>query len=467
MTPHRLAAGLLASVTLVVPAVLCADAASAQSTFISAPAAEDATGTYYPLASTRLLDTRTSNGGHPSPIGAGLANKFDLAVGGRGGVPAADVSAVVLNVTGVGATRATHMKVYPAGQSFPTASTLNLPPGGTRANLVTVPLGAAGKVSVYNDAGLVNVVVDVLGFYAASATPPAGTSGIGDQFYLVDPTRIFDSRLDGGALFPGEEVVLGADFDPATNQAVKALAMNVTAVNPTAAGHLIVWDGSDPVPTASNLNFVKGQVVPNMAVVPTQPDASDGVPTFTFKNVSKGSTHVLVDIVGVYEAGQTSGLRFRPLPPTRILDTRNGTGSVKQPLGSASTRSFTAPGAVAGDPTAALVANTIAIAPTMATYLTVWADDPDFPDRPAPASNLNASPGEVVANATVTPMGPGNRYNIYNNKGLTNTVMDVTGSFEVYNPPAVQSPLRSLGANAAGSLSTVAHSPSAKVTRGR
>ncbi len=466
MTPHRLALGLLASVTLVIPAILGADAAAALPTVVSATAADDATGTYYPLASTRLLDTRTTNGGHPSPLGAGVANKFDLAVGGRGGVPAADVSAVVLNVTGIVPNRATHLRIYPAGQALPTASTLNLPSGGTRANLVTVPLGAGGKISVYNHAGLVNVAVDVMGYYAASdAIRP--TKGMGHQFYLVPPTRIFDSRrpADGGVLFPGEEVVLGADFDPTTNPTVRALAMNITVVTPTAPGYLVAWNGAPPVPTASNLNFVKGQVVPNMAVVPTQPDPTDGVPLFTFKNGSKGSTHVIVDIVGVYEAGQASGLRFRPLAPTRIIDTRNGTGSVAQPLGSAATRSFTAPGSVAGDPTAALVANTVAVAPTAATYLTVWEDEDSVP-RPT-ASNLNASPGEVVANATITPMGPGNKFKIYNNSGLTHTVMDVTGSFEIYTPPAIQSSQRSSGADAAGTTGTVAHSPSARVARSR
>ncbi|TPG19253.1 hypothetical protein [Pedococcus bigeumensis] len=464
MTPHRLAVGLLASVTLLVTAVIGADAASAVPTVVSATTADDATGTYYPLASTRLLDTRTTNGGHNSPLGAGTANTFDLAVGGRGGVPAADVSAVVLNVTGIGPTRATHLRIYPAGQTLPTASTLNLPLGGTRANLVTVPLGTGGKVSVYNDAGLVNVAVDVLGYYAASdAIRP--TKGMGHQFYLVDPTRIFDSRTDGGALFPGEEVVLGADFDEVTNPTVRALAMNITVVTPTAPGYVVAWNGALPVPTASNLNFVKGQVVPNMAIVPTQPDPNDGVPLFTFKNASKGTTHVLIDIVGVYEAGQPTGLRYRPLPPTRILDTRNATGTVKSPLGAAETRSFTAPGSVAGDATWALVANTVAVAPTAATFLTVWEDDAAVP-RPA-ASNLNASPGEVVANATITPMGAGNKYKIYNNKGLTNTVMDVTGSFEEFTPAAIAGAQKSLGADAAGTTVTVAHGPSAKVARGR
>ena len=116
---------------------------------------------------------------------------------------------------------------------------------------------------------------------------------------------------------------------------------------------------------------------------------------------------------------------------------------------------------MAGAATSALVANTVAVSPTLATYLTVWAATTAA--RPSPASNLNASPGEVVANATITPMGPANTFKIYNNKGLTHTVMDVTGSFEAYTPPpAVQSLQKSLRAES-GSSVLMAHSPSGQV----
>ncbi|MBI4884752.1 MAG: hypothetical protein HY826_11945, partial [Actinobacteria bacterium] len=45
---------------------------------------------------------------------------------------------------------------------------------------------------------------------------------------------------------------------------VGSVAVNVTAINPSAAGYLTVWPTGQPRPNASNLNFVPGQVVPNM-----------------------------------------------------------------------------------------------------------------------------------------------------------------------------------------------------------
>src|SRR5579859_1317429 len=50
-------------------------------------------GTYHPLTPTRILDTRIGTGGFSTPLGP--AGSIDVTVGGRGGVPASGVSAVV------------------------------------------------------------------------------------------------------------------------------------------------------------------------------------------------------------------------------------------------------------------------------------------------------------------------------------------------------------------------------------
>ena len=44
-------------------------------------------------------------------------------------------------------------------------SNLNTVPGGTQPNLVTVKLGAGGKVSIFNFAGTTHVLADVAGYY--------------------------------------------------------------------------------------------------------------------------------------------------------------------------------------------------------------------------------------------------------------------------------------------------------------
>jgi hypothetical protein len=136
-------------------------------------------GTFIPLPPSRLLDTRTTNGGHNGAIGTRTA--IHLQVAGRGGVPSTGVGSVELNVTGTIPSALTYLSVFPTGQARPNTSILNLVKGQTRADAVTVLLGTSGQVDIYNAAGAVNVVVDVVGFYAntvsqVTSSPPFRSS---------------------------------------------------------------------------------------------------------------------------------------------------------------------------------------------------------------------------------------------------------------------------------------------------
>ena len=113
-----------------------------------------------PLDPARLLDTRTdggSVGGTPRV----------LVVTGRAGVPAAGVSAVVLNVTYTAASANGYVTVFPNGGTPPLASNLNTGTGDTRANLVICKVGTDGAVGLFNSAGTVHLIVDVVGYFAA------------------------------------------------------------------------------------------------------------------------------------------------------------------------------------------------------------------------------------------------------------------------------------------------------------
>ena len=72
----------------------------------------------------------------------------------------------MLNVTGVSATLAGHVTVYPCGSQQPNASNLNLAQGGTRPNLVIMGFGVGGKVCLYTHEGA-DLIVDVMGWYPA------------------------------------------------------------------------------------------------------------------------------------------------------------------------------------------------------------------------------------------------------------------------------------------------------------
>ena len=119
---------------------------------------------YTPLVPGRILDTRSGNGAPAAKLGAGAT--VDLQAMGRGGVPAAGVSAVVLSVTATEPTGYSFLTVWPGGQARPLASNLNISPGRAVSNTVVVKSGSDGKVSIYNNGGQTHVVAEVVGWYS-------------------------------------------------------------------------------------------------------------------------------------------------------------------------------------------------------------------------------------------------------------------------------------------------------------
>ena len=66
---------------------------------------------------TRILDTRTSLGGHHAAVGGNAA--VSVKVLGVGGVPFAGVAAVIVHVTGVNATAPTYLTAFATGYPKP------------------------------------------------------------------------------------------------------------------------------------------------------------------------------------------------------------------------------------------------------------------------------------------------------------------------------------------------------------
>ena len=108
------------------------------------------------MVPTRILDTREG-------VALGSGASLDLGVGGVAGVPV-DARAVVANVTVTQPTAGGYLTVYPTGTPTPLASNLNFLAGQTVPNLVMTPLGANGRVSIFNLTGSSHVIVDVVGW---------------------------------------------------------------------------------------------------------------------------------------------------------------------------------------------------------------------------------------------------------------------------------------------------------------
>ncbi|HVL03663.1 MAG TPA: S8 family serine peptidase, partial [Acidimicrobiales bacterium] len=127
-----------------------------------APLADN--GRFQPLEPSRILDTRSGNGAPKAKVGQGAT--LDLQVTGRGGVPAAGVSAVVMNVTVTEPSASSFLTAWPTGSTRPNASNLNYVAGQTVPNLVVAKVGTNGKVSLFNLSGNTHVIADVVGWYS-------------------------------------------------------------------------------------------------------------------------------------------------------------------------------------------------------------------------------------------------------------------------------------------------------------
>jgi hypothetical protein len=243
---------------------------------------------YDPLPPTRVLDSRGATGGWNARLVAGAPRT--VAVRGTGDVPAT-ADAVVMNVTATDATANSYLTVFPSGGAAPSASNVNFAAGQTIANLVTVKLGADGKVAFANNAGATHVIVDVVGYYDTTS---------GDLFHVLAPTRVLDSRGTTGGwnatLSAGAPRSLSLTGPGGLPAGASAVVGNATVTGGTANSFLTVHPAGTGVPNASNVNFAAGQTIPNLTVVKLGTGGQ-----IAFRN-AVGSTHVVFDVVGYFAA---------------------------------------------------------------------------------------------------------------------------------------------------------------------
>jgi hypothetical protein len=245
----------------------------------------------------RLLDTRDGTGAPRAAVAGG--GSVSLQVTGRGGVPSNGVAAVVLNLTATNVTAPTYITAWPDGTARPTASNLNPAASQTIANRVIVKVGTGGRVDLFNAAGSADLIADVNGWFTDGSGSTSGGTFVG-----LTPSRILDTRDGtgglGSSLWPGHPVavqVAGKGGVPAMTASTppRAVVINVTITGGTAASYLTVWPNGAAQPLASDLNWVAGQTIPNLAVVGLGSDGQVAIYS------PAGYTDVLFDVVGYYQ----------------------------------------------------------------------------------------------------------------------------------------------------------------------
>ena len=238
------------------------------------------------VTATRVLDTR------PTPTEPSATTAIQVT--GRGGGGPAEVAAVQLTVTVTGSTEAGYLTVFADGTTRPGTSNLNFSKDQAVANTVTVPVGADGRIAIYNGSpGATQLIVDVAGYYIAGPPTAAGTLN------EVTASRVLDTRpvpVAAGATVAAQ--VSGRDGVPA---GVVAVQVTVTAAGSTGSGYLTVYPEGATRPGTSNLNFAEGQQVANTFAVPVGADGKIAI-----YNGSPGTTPLIIDVTGYCSAGTST-----------------------------------------------------------------------------------------------------------------------------------------------------------------
>ncbi|MHB1527013.1 MAG: beta strand repeat-containing protein [Candidatus Dormibacteria bacterium] len=265
---------------------------------------------------------------------------------------------------------------------------------------------------------------------ARTAQLSNATSTTSGTYVSVTPTRIADTRANSGQAYAGQTLGAGGMLQVQVPTSLvpagaSAVVLNVTAVDPTAAGFISVLPGGETLPTGSslvsNLNFAAGVIVPNQVTVGLSTTGTVEIYNYT------GSTNVVVDVAGYYTstpASSGSGL-YNAISPFRAL----GTLANGQTIGANSTQAVTVTGGSTGVPASAtaVVVNVTAAGATAPSFLTAFPAGGTMPL----ASNLNF--GAQVANQAIANRATvgvsGGQIDVYNHAGSVRVDVDINGYY--------------------------------------
>jgi hypothetical protein len=300
------------------------------------------------------------------------------------------------------------------------------------------------------------VDVTVSSFGGASATSSADTftyEPTSGSYQPLTPVRVCDTRpvstfspanqcnTDssapngpiGAGAFKTINVANGQDsgagsFGVPTN--ATAVILNVTVVNPAAAGFLTVFPAGTSQPNASNLNFATGETVPNLVEIGV---GSGGNISF----FSSSATDLLVDVEGYSASTVPAGAGlYNPLTsPIRLCDSRamssftapnqcNGSGAAAGTLTAGGTQDVQVTGGTIPSGATAAVLNVTAVNPGASGFMTVY---PQGSDRPN-ASNVNYAVGQTTANRVIVPLSASGQVTVWSS-APTDLIVDVSGYY--------------------------------------
>jgi uncharacterized repeat protein (TIGR03803 family) len=250
------------------------------------------------------------------------------------------------------------------------------------------------------------------------------------QFVPLTPCRVVDTRNPSGPL--GGPAIIGGTArsfplptgDCSIPDTAKVYSLNVTVVPHGRLGYLTIWPTGQGQPQVSTMNS-DGRTKANAAIVPAGTGGAVSV-------YVSDTTDVLLDINGYFTSTTPAvTYEFYPLPPCRLVDTRNPNGHLGGPyLQGAVERDFPlleSP-CLNGLPQVQAYSLNFTVLPNPSGqhlgYLTVW---PAGGEQPA-VSTLNNLTATNVANAAIVPAPPDGRIAVYPSQS-TDLLVDINGYF--------------------------------------
>jgi RHS repeat-associated protein len=339
---------------------------------------------------------------------------------------------------------------YDPNSGQPTSTTLN----GT--TLATASYDTAGRMSnvVYANGTSASLGYDSYGNqtkldYTNTATnalidgqqtvaSPAGritsaTTDGGSNYIPITATRVADTRTGSGQPYAGQHLtaggVLTVQVSGANNDGVpadaSAVVLDVIAMNATAPTYETVYPAGTTRPNASDITLSPNQMQDNQI---TTSLSSTGQLTIYNYN---GTTDVAVSVEGYFTPVPAGGAGYNPVTPTRLADTRAGSGHQDQGQTLNVTTQTTDVVQVTGNAgipttgvTAAVVEMTIN-GPTYSGYLVAY---PDGTTPPTPSS-LNYAANVGSTREVTVALSSAGKFDVTNHDGITDLIVDVVGYY--------------------------------------
>jgi hypothetical protein len=252
---------------------------------------------------------------------------------------------------------------------------------------------------------------------------PQPTSRTARYVPLASPQRLLDTRRlgDAGYVRPGETISQRVAGMVGVPSDATAVALNLTGVEAGGEGFVTVWPNGGARPDTSSLNFTEArQQRANFVIVPLGHGGAIDI-------YAQSGAHVIADVAGYFvSAAAASDGRFVPISPTRVLDTRTGTGAAaRKPTAGETVKLQVAGRGTVPDGAAAVALNLTGADATAGGFVTAWPSGAPRPD----ASNLNlGGRGATAPNLVVVPVGTDGAVDIYTEAG-THLIADLVGYF--------------------------------------